>query len=132
MKKGEMKIMEKRLCSDSPANSWTEYLVLERLEDGKFDLAIRGYEGLAELGEYWDDEMEDWNLPDQIDGKDVVGIEDDCVVGGDLLKNSYYDDETGSGLIFTLPDQDILEGWVKKVNWFDEKIIKVLVRACRG
>ena len=125
-----MKIIEKRLCSDSPANSWTEYLVLERLEDGKFDLAIRGYEGIAEADEYWDDEKEDWCLPDQIDGIDVVGIEDGCVVGGDPVKYSYYDDEADPGIIFTLPDQDIFEGWLKKVKWFDKDIIKSLMKEC--
>ena len=132
MKIGETKIIETRLRAGSPASSWREYLVLERLEDGKYDLAIRQYEALGEADEYWDQEKEDWSLPDQIDGKDVVGIEsDDVVVGGDLLKDC-YDDEADPGIIFTLPDQDILEGWLKKVNWFDEKIIKVLVRACRG
>jgi hypothetical protein len=129
MNRGETTILYKRFYSGSPAASWTQYLVLERLEDGKFKLDIRAYELLAEVSEYYDEEKEDWNLPGQIDGKDVVGVEDEYVIGGDLLENS-YDTEIDTKIIFTLPDQDILESWLKKIGWFDDDIIKSLLKEC--
>ena len=129
MNRGKTTILDKRFYSGSPAASWTQYLVLERLEDGKFKLDIRAYELLAEVSEYYDEEKEDWNLPGQIDGKDVVGVEDEYVIGGDLLENS-YDTEIDTKIIFTLPDQDILESWLKKIGWFDDDIIKSLLKEC--
>jgi hypothetical protein len=49
------------------------------------------------------------------------------LLGGDLLKDC-YDDEVDPGIIFTIPDQDILEGWLKKVNWFDKDIVESLMK----
>jgi hypothetical protein len=86
MKTGDIKVIDERFVAPSPAASWDEYLVLERLGDGKFDLAIRQYEVLAEASDYWDEEREDWSLPDQIEGEDVVRVEDDYVVGGGPFK----------------------------------------------
>jgi hypothetical protein len=129
MNRGKTTILDERFYSGSPAASWTQYLVLERLEDGKFKLDIRAYELLAEASEYYDEEKDDWNLPGQIDGKDVMGVEDEYVIGGDLLENS-YDTEFDTRIVFTLPDQDILEGWLKKIGWFDDNILKSLMKEC--
>ena len=66
-------------------STWTEYLCLHRTAEGKWCLDIRGYEVIGEATEYQNDEG---NLPDQIDGQDVIGTEDGFVIVDDLVLHS--------------------------------------------
>lgn len=68
---------------------WTLFLCRESLNDG-FQLSVRRYEILGEYEEHYDDEKEEFIVPDQIDGKNVVGVEEYFVVGGDLLLEEEY------------------------------------------
>ena len=68
---------------------WTLFLCRESLNDG-FQLSVRRYEILGEYEEHYDDEKEEYIVPDQIDGKNVVGVEEYFVVGGDLLLEEEY------------------------------------------
>ena len=70
-------------------SSWTLFLCRERLNDG-FQLSVRRNEILGEYEEHYDDDKEEYTVPDQIDGKNVVGVEDYFVVGGDLLLEEEY------------------------------------------
>lgn len=68
----------------SLASTWNEYLCLSEGETESYKLFTGQYESLAELNDCYDEELEDYVLPEQIDGKAVMGIEDDYVVGGEL------------------------------------------------
>jgi len=60
------------------ASTWTEYLCLHRTS-GKWCVDIRGYELIGKASDYEDEEGK-LNLPDQIDGREVVGIDQDGYV----------------------------------------------------
>jgi hypothetical protein len=64
---------------------WTEYLCLHRTFEGKWCIDIRSFEMVGEASDYEDD---DGKLPDQIDGYDVVGIEDGYVTIDHLVLHS--------------------------------------------
>lgn len=68
----------------SMAGVWTEYLVLERGTTKRFKLFTGRYEALAHVSEYWNDETDDCDMPEQINGITVVGWEDEWLVGGAL------------------------------------------------
>ena len=146
MKTGETKVIDERLFSSGPASSWIEYLVLERLEDG-FKLGVRVYDCLCGDVFLDSDEYDELIYPDEIDGKKIVKIEDevyidgkkivryvdDCLWGGDLVQ---MDDEAPE-LIFKNYDQEILDGWLKKIRWYltafsnekqtEEEVLKALM-----
>jgi hypothetical protein len=76
------KVLDSRENS-SMASTWTEYLRLRVTEPGTALLEVCMYEALAEAPD-WSDDDEGRVLPDEIDGKKVIGIDDDWIVGGDL------------------------------------------------
>ena len=128
MKTGDIKVIDERFYSGSPAASWDEYLVLEKLDDGRFKLDIRVYEVLTESGNYFDEEKDDYVLPTQIDGKNVVGLIDEYVIGGDLVQ---MQDDTPK-IFFKTFDQEILAGWLKMIGWNNDDVFKSLMKECGG
>lgn len=68
-------------------STWTEHLCLQRLPDGKWEIDIRSWEvaGEAKDYEYYDEEAEETVLPDQINGVEVIGTEDEFVVVANLV-----------------------------------------------
>jgi hypothetical protein len=112
---GDLEIIEGREQS-SMSSSWSEYLCLERKSSSTFELSIRGYEFIGEIRDYSDEDGEE-NLPDQIDGKTVVGTVDEYVVGGNLVPIT-DDQET---VEFSQPDQVEVIEWLKSVSWSDEE-----------
>ena len=80
MKVGELHILEQKTKS-SMVSSWTEYLCLKMLADNMFELSIRSYDVIGDLSSYYDEEADDYMIPDQIDGQKVVGVEDGYIVG---------------------------------------------------
>jgi hypothetical protein len=65
------------------ASTWTEYLRLSVIGDGAALLEMCMYEALAEAPD-WDEGDEERALAEEIDGKTVVGIDDDWIIGGEL------------------------------------------------
>jgi hypothetical protein len=128
VKTGDIKVIDERFYSGSPAASWDEYLVLEKLDDGRFKLDIRVYEVLTESGNYFDEEKDDYVLPTQIDGKNVVGLIDEYVIGGDLVQ---MQDDTPK-IFFKTFDQEILAGWLKMIGWNNDDVFKSLMKECGG
>jgi len=66
-------------------SAWTEYLCLQRLENGNWYIDIRSYEVAGEVSEFED---EDGELPDEIDGEVVIGTEDGYVLVNNLEPHS--------------------------------------------
>ena len=97
------------------ASTWTEYLCL--CKDGdRVVLSSRGYEVLGDIYSY---EVEDEDgevqhtLPETIDGKSVVGIEDgEYVVGGELV---LHDDD--AEVTLQLGDIEEARDWLEGREW---------------
>lgn len=91
---------------------WNEYLCLVPGEFEPYKLFIAQYEALAEASDYYDEELEDYVLPAEIDGKPVVGVEDDYVTGGDLIYQ-----ECSDTVEFTSVFDPAFKAWLDKNNW---------------
>ncbi len=91
------------------ASTWTEYLCVRVLAGGRARLEVCQYEALAE-NSFFDDDGNPTQLPTHIDGKEVVGIEDDYVVGGELTCHDIEDPELA--LEFGRQDQDLVNDWL--------------------
>ncbi len=110
-------ILDERSQSQ-PASTWTEYLCLVRVGDGRFRLNIRTRPIICEyhewLSEQQDVDAEDFNydieLPNTIDGKTVYGVEDEFILA-DELPEPINDDE-----ISDIFDLGSLEKVVKKLQ----------------
>ncbi len=96
-------------------SSWTEYLCLQRDEAGSFKLFTGQYEALAERDQFFNEETGEYDIPEEIDGKAVVGLDDDYVVGGDL---GYFDDQ--QTISFKSPDDEALAKWLVSSGWSDK------------
>ena len=94
------------------ASSWTEYLCISIQDSGLYCLFTGRYQVLAESCEFYDDEAENWLLPEEIDGEPVVGIDDDWVVGGDL---DYFDSSQAINFR-SLADPNI-GAWLAENEW---------------
>lgn len=68
----------------SMASAWREFLCLTQGNVKNYRLFTGQYEALVSAYDYFNEETEEYKLPDEIDGKAVVGIEDEYIVGGDL------------------------------------------------
>jgi hypothetical protein len=67
----------------SMAACWNVYLSICPGDSGRYRIFNGRYEALAEREAYYNEDTEDFDIPDQINGVKVFGIEDDWIVGGD-------------------------------------------------
>ena len=108
---GERKVIDSRTES-SMASSWREYLCVERLGDEEFELTVRGYGYLGEVADYADEDR-DFELPEEIDGQYVAGVEDgEFIVGGDLVIQS----EDDGSVRFSNSSQIEVTEWLEQVK----------------
>ena len=98
--------------ASSMASTWNEYLCLTKGEFNTYKLYIAQYDFLAELNDFYDEEQDDYVLPEQIDGQAVVGIEDDYVVGGELVPQ----DESAPVEFASVFDAELRE-WLTQTGW---------------
>ena len=91
---------------------WKEYLCLTDGNHTKYKIFEGRYEVLAEATEFYSDDEEDYDLPEFIDDKKVMGIEDGYVVGGEL---SYFDKE--EAVEFDYLGDPKLNQWLKDFSW---------------
>ena len=103
--------LAQRECS-ALGYTWIEYLVITRGNMSRFLLATADYLALAEAIDYYDPETETHELPNQINGQKVIGLQNDYIVGGNLWINS---DE--SGYAFDNLDDAKLAEWLKESGW---------------
>jgi hypothetical protein len=105
----------------SMVSCWTIYLCLQRGESERFKIFNgRWSDFLGEKEEYpYNEETEEFELPDEINGVKVEAVDDEMILGGDLIWETPTDlvefNETGS---------QELRNWLKKNNW-DFEAIKV-------
>lgn len=119
----DLTVLSKREES-SMASTWMEYLCLCPGDNKKYRVFEGGYQALAEAADYYDDEAEDYNLPAEIDGAPVVGLQDDFVIGGEL--DWYSADKT---VEFDRVDDERLKGWLVNNDWDDPEVWKALKKA---
>ena len=105
----------------SIVSTWTEYLCLQRDEVGAFKLFTGQYEALAERTQFFNEETGEYDIPDEINGQAVVGVDDDYVVGGEL---GCFDDE--QAVSFRSPDDHAVAEWLDSSGW-SEKVDAALI-----
>lgn len=98
--------------ASSMASTWNEYLCLTKGEFNTYKLYTAQYDFLAELNDFYDEELDDYLLPEQIEGQVVMGIEDDYVVGGKLVAQ----DESVPVEFASVFDAE-LRDWLKHTGW---------------
>jgi hypothetical protein len=97
--------------NSSMVSTWTEYLRLSVIGRATALLEVCRYEALAEAPDCGDGDEEPV-LPEEIDGKKVAGIEDEWIIGGDLL---CYDDK--QRLFFDKNDIEAAVQWLTDNRW---------------
>jgi len=108
----------------SMVSNWNEYCCLLRLPENRLRLFTGRYEGLADIHQYYNEETENYDLPDEIDGKQVVGREDEIVVGGELQS---YDDEVE----FVDPSAIEVRSWLDAKRWSTVVSIEMIRNVAR-
>ena len=98
---------------------WTEYLCLQKLENSNYELSVRGYQILDDLQKYYDEDLDIFDIPKEIDGWPVVKVEGEYIVGGLLLNHS--DDILP--IEFTSTDDPDLIEWLIDAGKNDKRII---------
>ena len=126
MKVGELKVINWGEQS-TMASTWTEYLCIERLTKDDFELSIRSYEVLGEAMDYSDDDG-NWDLPDEIGGMKVMGLEDEYVVGGNLVLHS----EDYGEVKFSDPQDKEVSDWLKSVGWDNDNTRKEIIKLIKS
>ena len=100
--------------------TYDESLCIERFANNKFELSLRAYEPLGDYVDYCDDDGEFLN-PSEIDGKEVLAVEGDHIVGGELsiiVENA----------LFASPSEKEIVEWLKSVSWDEAEINTILQR----
>ena len=123
---GEIRIISSREGSN-PASTWGEDLCLKRISDNEFELFVGGYEVVAEVSDFFDEETGEEEVPEEIDGHPVQGIEDDYVIGGEILKN----EDDGEVQFSDLETSEVKE-WLASVNWGDATTLSAIQAALKS
>ena len=110
----KVKILAVRTGSGMTSN-WKEYLCLTYGDQQEYKIFEGRYNGLAEAREFYDDEAEEYELPEFIGRDKVFGVEGNYVVGGEL---TYFSDE--QAVEFHLPGDQNLTSWLEEFRWSAE------------
>ena len=119
----ELTVLSKREES-SMASTWTEYLCFCAGDEKKYRVIEGAYQALADAAEYYDEETEDYDLPAEIDGEPVVGLQDDFVIGGEL--DWYSADKT---VEFDRVEDERLKKWLTSNSWNNSEVWQALKNA---
>jgi hypothetical protein len=100
-------------------DSWMEYLCLEKTSDGNFVLSIKShviidseYNGEI-ISQFYDEDTDEYNLPNEINGIKVLGWNAEFLLGVDLENNFQY-----TRLELTKNDfEQSIRQWMNVINW---------------
>ena len=120
---GDRKIIAARERSGM-ASVWDEYLCLRKVSETEHELSVRVYEVLAEGWDYYDEETEGYDLPDEINGKGVVGFVDEWIVGGSLIETEAF-----KSLLFKDLNHPDVAQWFEEVEWNTSAVMSALQSA---
>jgi len=123
---GDLKVIAERERSGM-ASVWDEYLCVRLVSETEHELSVRAYEILGESEAYYDEETEDYDLPDEINGKTVVGFVDEWIVGGALIETEAF-----KSLVFSDLNHPEVTQWFEEVNWSASAVMLELRSAVEG
>lgn len=95
-------------------STWDEFLCIELNDDQSFTLYTGRREVLAEASDFYNEDTDVYEIPDEFDGQAVWGVKDDCVVA-ELIGS--FDDEILKLADF---DQEAILAWLVDTNWIDD------------
>ena len=113
--------------SSNPASNWSEDLCLKRVGDNEFELFVGGYEVVAEVSDFFDEETGEEEVPEEIGGHPVQGIEDGYVIGGEILKN----EDDGEVQFSDLETSEVKE-WLASVEWNTDQVFLSIKTAIKS
>jgi hypothetical protein len=122
MKIGDYNVLQEREDS-TMASMWECSLCLERTEDG-LRLVVKSHEVLGFADDLCKlDENYERILPQTVGGKRVLDVEDDVLVGEELVDNDQYD-------ALDLPFADGFDAsdvrlWLRENGWKPELVFKI-------
>lgn len=97
-------------------SSWAEFLCLSADDNGNVNLHTGRRVFLGEASEYYDEESEEYMLPDEVDGTAVWGVKD-----GDVYSEEIEDaDADEDWLALTAFDDAKVKAWLADTDWVDE------------
>ena len=117
---GDLKVIAERERSGM-ASVWDEYLCVRIVSETEHELSVRAYKILAESGAYYDEETEDYDLPDEINGKTVVGFVDEWIVGGSLIETEAF-----KGLTFNDLNHPEVTQWLAEIQWNTSDVVSAI------
>jgi len=120
MDAGKIKIIDSREGS-SLASTWSENLCLKRVSQTNFELFVGGYEVVGETSEFFDEKTGKEEIPDEIDGYPVQGVEDGYVIGGEIVKNEEYGELQFSD--FKAAD---VRDWLASIDWNTDQVFLLI------
>ena len=120
MKVGESKV----LCARTDENmfdSWEVFLCLDRTTTG-YVLTVKRHEWLGEISEFVeiDDDGEYGELPEKIQGYEVLGTEDNYVIVNNLV--DYDDCEAFEFSNYSEPLKSKIKSWLELNDWAGDQI----------
>ena len=116
-------VLRDRECS-SMVSTWDELLCIGFGSVKPYKLYLGTFEILGERSEFYDDEEDQYVLPDDINGKEVQGFKDDAVIGYEVENASYHPDEE-----FEFENPMECEGWLTDTKWLDTSLLDDLKAA---
>ena len=130
MKIGDLIIIDER--EQAWIDYYTEYLCLEKISEG-FELSTRHNELLTEVTADYYDEDGEIELPDEINGKSVLGVYGGIFVGEDLEIYQFSEcGEEGMGSIkFNDVKDENVKSFLQCLYWYEEEIILQIKEAIK-
>ena len=114
---GAIEILDERE-KYSMNSSWSEYLCIERVGGGEYEISVRGATVLEEARTFFNEETEEIDLPDFIGGHCVLGVNDGVVIGEPLEVIDGY----SSPLRFHNFADGALDEWLESENWMTDAV----------
>jgi hypothetical protein len=100
------------------ASAWDELLCVGFGTSKPYRLYLGNYAILGERAEYYDEETDDYLVPDEIRGRAVRGVKDDYIVGCDVEDVSQKPDDE-----FDFQHPSECEKWLVENHWLDDNLL---------
>lgn len=95
-------------------STWDEFLCVELNKDQSFTLYTGRREVLAEASDFYNEDTEDYEIPDEVDGQAVRGVKEDCVVSESVVE---LDDATLKLANF---EHEVILAWLVDTDWIED------------
>jgi len=110
-------VLRDRECS-TMVSTWDELLCVGFGSVKSFKLYLGNFEVLGGSAECYDEEADEYVLPDHINGTPVKGFKDDAVIGYKVENASHRPEDEFE---FAVPSE--CEGWLAENKWLDDGLL---------